>query len=277
MENDLRRSPRIMFSIPVSVRGADEKGKPFETTGRTITVNRHGARIQVPASLKPGQTIRVINQANDEEAEFRVVGPISPPLDRVGDWGIECLHADKNIWDIDFPYSSEDSDTHVLLACQHCQSLSLQSLSLVEVEVLETAGLLTKPCVHCGVSTPWGYSKRAFQVETRTYQAAVMEATGQFLTLAEERRRSLRKPAQLPIRVRDYYGEVEIAKTENVSQEGLCFSSSRKYLVGQGIVVICPFDAASERPEVRARIVRMETGSDRDHYIYGVKYVRAPH
>jgi hypothetical protein len=275
MENEQRRSRRIMFSIPVSIRGVDEEGKAFETTGRTITLNRHGARLQASHSLRPGQTVRVINQANDAEAEFRVIGPISPPLDKVGDWGVECLHMDKNIWDIHFPPSSEDSEAHVLLACRQCQKLSLQSLSLVEVEVLETAGLLTKPCVQCGESTPWGYPQRAFEVETQTYQAAVNEATGQFPTLAAERRRAYRKPAQLPVRVRDYYGEIEIGQTENVSQEGFCFSSRRKYLVGQGIVVICPFDVANEKAEVRARIVRTEAGSNPEQYIYGVHYEQA--
>lgn len=279
MENEHRRSPRIMFSIPVSIRGVDDQGKPFETTGRTITLNRHGARIQVPRALKPGQTVRVINQANDAEAEFRVVGPISPPLDKVGEWGVECLRMDKNIWDIYFPpaLEDEDSDAHILLSCRNCQCLSLQSLSLVEVEVLDTAGLLTKPCMRCGESTSWGYPKRAFEVETITYQAAVREATGQFPTLASERRKSARKPAQLPVRVRDYYGEMEVAQTENVSQEGFCFSSPRKYHVGQGIVAICPYDADNEKPEVRARIVRTEPGSDRDHYLYGVRYEQSPH
>jgi len=272
MENEKRRSPRIMFSIPVSVRSVDEKGNLFESTGRTITLNRHGARIQLSRSLKPGQTVLVINQSNDAEAEFRVVGPISPPLGQVGEWGIECLRVDKNIWDIYFPPTTEDSDAHILLSCRQCHALSLQSLSLVEVEVLETAGLLTKPCVHCGQSTTWGYPQRAFELETQTYQAAVSEATGEFPTLAAERRRSYRKPAQMPVRVRDYFGEMEITQTENISQEGFCFSSSRKYLVGQGIVVICPFDAANEKPEVRARIVRMEQGSGRGHYIYGVRY-----
>jgi len=147
----------------------------------------------------------------------------------------------------------------------------------VEVEVLETAGLLTKPCVHCGESTSWGYPKRSFEVETITYQSAVKEATGQFPTLAAERRKSMRKPAQLPVRVRDYYGEVEVAKTENISQEGFCFSSRRTYHVGQGVVVICPFDAGIEKPEVRARIVRVEAGSDRDQYLYGVRYDQALH
>lgn len=277
MENEQRRSPRIMFSIPVSIQGSDEKGKPFETTGRTITLNRHGARVQVSRQLKPGQTVRIVNQANESEADFRVVGPITPPLDRVGEWGVECLHVDKNIWDIYFPATPEDSDAHVLLSCRRCNSMALQSLSLVEVEVLETAGLLTKPCVHCGDSTPWGYSQRAFTVETITYQNAVSEATGGFPTLASERRKSVRKPAQLPVRVRDYYGETEVAKTENISQEGFCFSSRRTYHVGQGIVVICPFDADSEKPEVRARIVRTERGSAQGWYFYGVRYEPGPH
>ena len=49
-----------MFSIPVSVLGVDEKGSLFETTARTITLNRHGARIQVSRPLKPGQTSGVV-------------------------------------------------------------------------------------------------------------------------------------------------------------------------------------------------------------------------
>jgi hypothetical protein len=277
MENEQRRSTRIMFSLPVTVRGVDENGIPFEASGRTITLNRHGARMQVARPFKPGQTIQIINQASGAEAEFRVVGPTSPPLDQVGEWGVECLHVDKNIWDIHFPPAGEDSDAHILIACRHCESMALQWLSLVEVEVLETAGLLSRPCVHCGESTPWGYPKPAFEVEIKTYRAAVAAATNGFTTLTAERRKSHRKPALLPVRVRDYYGEVEVAQSENISHEGFCFLSYRKYLVGQGIVVICPFDAANEKAEVRARIVRTEGGSDRDRYIYGVRYEQTPH
>jgi hypothetical protein len=275
MENERRRTPRIMFSIPLTLHGTDQKGVPFETIGRTITLNRHGARIQVSGPLTPAQTIRVINDANGQEAEFRVVGPTAPPFEQVGEWGVECLHMDKNIWDIEFPPSDEDSDAHVLLACRQCEVSALQSLSLVEVEVLGTAGVLTKPCLRCGDSTPWGYPKMAFHLESRTYQTAVREATGQFPTqaaLAAERRKSLRTPAQLPVRVRDYYGEVDIAQTENISLEGLCFSSPRKYWVGQGVVVTCPFGTPEEKPEVRGRIVRADSGPERGKFNYGVKY-----
>jgi len=270
MEHEQRRSPRIMLSIPLTIRGVDENDEPFETTGRTITLNRHGARIQGPRSLKAGQTILLINQANDADAQFRVVGPISPPLDQMGEWGVECLRLEKNIWDIHFPSSGEEGDAHVLLACRRCHLLSLQSLSLVEVEVLQTAGLLTKPCVHCGRSTPWGYPQRAFEVEVKTYQAAVNAASGGAPPLTAERRKSDRKLGQLPVRIRDYYGETEVTQTENISPEGFCFVSPRKYLVGQGVVVICPFDGANEKPEVRARIVRTELGANGVRHIYGV-------
>ena len=261
-----------MFSIPVTVRGVDDKGSPFETTGRTITLNRHGARVQLSRPLKVGRTVQVINQVNEAEAEFRVVGPVSPPLDQLGEWGVECMRADKNIWDIYFPPTTEDSDAQVLLSCRRCRALSLHSLSLVEVEVLETAGLLTKPCMHCGDSTPWGYPQRAFELETMTYQAAVNEATGGFSPLTSDRRKSSRKVLRLPVRVRDYYGETEITQTENISQDGFCFSSRRNYFVGQGIVVICPYEEGEERSEARARIVRTEFGSEPDLSVYGARY-----
>ncbi len=276
MENEQRRSPRVMFSIPITFRGADEDGKSYEATGRTVTVNRHGARIQVSRSFKPGQSLSILNQTNGQEAEFRVIGPIAPPTNKVGDWGVECVHMDKNIWEIDFPPAVEDSDAHILLACRNCQKLTLQSLSLVEVEVLETAGLLTKPCLYCGEATSWGYPKRGFEVETQTYQAAVREATTGY-SLDSERRKSFRKPAQLPVRVRDYYGEVDVAQTENISQEGLCFTSDKKYLLGQGIMVICPYDPANEKAEARARIVRTEFANEGERHVYGVHFDQPLH
>lgn len=109
MENAQRRSPRIMFSIPMTLRGRDENGEPFEATGRTITLNHHGARVQVSCPLMPGQTVSLTNQTNGAEAEFRVVGPITPPLELAGEWGVECLRADTNIWDVAIPTSSETS------------------------------------------------------------------------------------------------------------------------------------------------------------------------
>ena len=261
-----------MFTIPIRISGVGDNGKSFEAAGRTITLNRHGARIQASRALKAGQRIRVVNQENEQETEFRVVGPLSPPLDQVGEWGIECARPEINIWDIYFPAGGEESDAHLLMSCRQCRSMSLQSLSLVEVEVLDTAGLLTKVCVRCAASTHWGYPERSFAVESKSYQAAVEAALNGGEPLTGERRKSHRRQAQLPVRVRDYYGEVEISKTENISQDGLCFSSPRTYFMGQSLVVVCPYDPAAEKPEVRARVVRVESSGDRDHYLYGIQY-----
>ena len=273
-ELERRRSERLLITVPIRVEGVDRDGEKFSEDTRTLVINRQGARICLKRLVAAGATLLITTMVGRRSAKFRVVGPTQPLSGEGGEWGVECLHLDKNIWDIYFPPASEDSDARVLLSCRNCHSLSLQSLSLVEVEVLETAGLLTKPCVHCGDSTPWGYSQRGFEVESKAYQAAVRAATSGVPPLTIDRRKSDRKPAQLPVRIRDYYGEIEIAQTENISQEGFCFSSARKYLVGQGIVVICPFDAVNEKPEVRARIVRAETEGEQN--IYGVHYDQPP-
>jgi hypothetical protein len=259
-----------MLSIPLTVVGVGEHGQPFEASARTITLNRHGARIQVARLLRPGQTIRVTNENNHAETDFRVVGPTSAPLDQTGEWGIEGVRLQENIWDIQFPPGGEDSDALVLLSCRECHLLSLQSLSLVEVDVLETAGLLTKPCVHCGELSAWGYPQRSFEEEVKTYQAALRAAPHQAPALTLNRRRADRKTSQYPVRIRDYYGGTEITQTENVSPEGFCFMSPRKYLVGQCVMVTCPFDGADAKPEVRGRIVRTDVGPNGVRHIYGV-------
>jgi hypothetical protein len=261
-----------MFSIPVSASGVDEQGRLFEVAGRTINLSRHGARVQLSHLLKLDQILHVVNQLNHAEADFRVVSVFSPPLEHVGEWGIECLQEDTNIWDIHFPPLAAEADAHALLECRGCHTLALQPLSLVEVEVLETAGLLSSPCPHCEARTAWGYTLRTFEVESKTYQAA---AAGEIAPLNADRRNAPRKPAQLPARLRNYYGEVEVVQTENNSPDGFCFVSNREYLIGQGILVVCPFQAGNERPELRARIVREGLAGCPAQHLYGARYERA--
>ena len=95
MSIEKRRSDRIMFTIPLTIRGRDPEGKPYEADARTIGVNRHGARIQAACPLQAGQTIHIHNDLSQGEADFRVVGPVYPPTDRVGEWGVECTDEKK--------------------------------------------------------------------------------------------------------------------------------------------------------------------------------------
>ena len=275
MELGQRRSLRILLSIPVVLQGMDEDGSPFESAGRTIALNRHGARIQAKHRLRAGQTIAATNQSSGAQADFRVVGPLAPPYNQVGEWGIECLHADENIWKIYFPPPDGESDAHILLECRTCHALTLQALSLVEVEVLETAGLLTKSCVPCGKCALWGYPPENYEAGSHSGPLAAGGVTGDGSPWVINRRKRYRKQARLPVRVRDYFGEIELAQTENISPDGLCFSTLREYHVGQGIVVTCPFDATMQKPETLARIVRIGPESRPKRYIYGVRYHEA--
>jgi hypothetical protein len=275
MELGQRRSLRILLSIPVLIQGMDEDGSPFESAGRTIALNRHGARIQAKHRLRPGQTIAVTNQSSGAQADFRVVGPLAPPCNQVGEWGIEYLRADENIWKIYFPTPDGESDAHILLECRTCHTLTLQSLSLVEVEVLDTAGLLTKLCAPCRKSALWGYPPENYLAGSHSGPIAVDAVAGDGSPWVINRRKRYRKHAQLPVQVRDYFGEIELAQTENISSDGLCFSTRREYHVGQGIVVTCPFDATVQKPETLARIVRIGPESRPKRYIYGVRYHEA--
>ena len=273
MEDEKRRSHRIMFSIPVVLRGVDEDCLPFEAAGRTIILNHHGARVLAGRRLRPGQIIGVARQSGGAEAEFRVVGPISSAVDRAGEFGVECLNENHNIWTIDFPSPTEDSDAHILLECSHCHTLTLQSLSLEEVKVLEIAGLLTRPCLRCCKSTFWGYPQQVYQAGgTGADPDAAGDGVEGDSPKIINRRKLWRKQAQLPLRVRDYFGQVEVSRTENISRDGFCFSSLRHYRVAQGIVVVCPFNPAVERAEVLARIARIGPESHAGRYIYGVRY-----
>jgi hypothetical protein len=260
-----------MFSASVKLLGMDEQGQPFEATGRTVTVNRHGARIQVAQPLKPSQIIRVINHYNQHSADFRVVGPVSPPAETVGEWAIECLGEKDNIWDIYFPLPEESSEARALLQCRHCHAFSLQPLSLAELEVLDTAGLLSRRCTRCKAQSLWGYPLKKFELENLAAQAVATSAGGSVPVIAE-RRRAPRSLSQIPARIRDYYGGSEIVQTENVSKHGFCYVTNKKYYVGQGIMVACPFGSSGEISEVLARIVREQSAGTLGRHLYAVRY-----
>jgi len=274
MDNERRRSPRIMFSIPVSVRGTDREGQRFEVTGRTITLSRHGARLQLPRLLRAGETLLVVNQLSQMAAEFRVVGPLVPPLPRRAEWGIDCLGNNETIWGVRFPHEGQDGEARALLECRRCNLLAVQPLTLVEVEVLETAGLLSNPCSNCTMATPWGYPERAFEEDSKIFQAVAITESEPGV-LDAERRNAPRQAAQLPARLRNYYGETEFVQTENNSPEGFCFVSDREYLIGQGILVTCPYEAAVPRAELSAHIVREGPMGGAAQCLYGARFDRS--
>ena len=273
MPNNLRRSDRIMLTIPLRIQGAGMDGKPFSEEGRTVILNRHGARIQVPCRLPAGGTCRVVNMVTRREADFRVVGLVAPMTEKGDEYGVEYVESKDNIWGIHFPPSADGIVAKALLECRKCHEASLMPVSLMEVEVLETSGILSRACPHCGVTTPWGYAEKQVLAEAPAGEnAAFEEARKQAALEGVEQRRHRRISLQLPVLVRDYYGGVEVTKSENVSKGGFCFSSEKNYLFGQGLLVTCPYDPDASSIETHARIVRRQEIEGLNRKIYGVRY-----
>lgn len=275
MANERRRSDRILLTVPLRVRGKDQVGVSFSEEARSIALNRHGARIQIARPLGVGQILRVHNQLSEREARFRVVGPVAPPTKQGGEWGIECLDSSINIWAIQFPPPAEGSEPRALLECRNCHTVALLPVSLVEVEVLDTAGLISRQCETCSKLSPWGHAEKQVAMGAPAGEAEMLAAVQAQMEEAAKRadpRQHRRVYLQLPVRIRDYYGGVEITKTENVSKGGFAFSSDKNYYVGQGIAIICPYSSSGENIEVHARLVRRREVEGTERKLYGVRY-----
>ena len=273
MSDEKRRSDRLMLTIPLTVEGTDARGHAFQDEARTLTLNRHGARIRTSRPLRAGQTLRLTNRLAQRKAEFRVVGPLAPVTERGGEWGIEYQNLEDDIWGIQFPPGAHDGDTvsKALIECRQCHTVALLPLSLVEVDVLETTGIISRTCAQCERETPWGYTEKQLTMGGTVREASLMKeahAAARGIEQRQHRRVSL----QLPIRIRDFYGGSEITRTENVSKGGFCFVSETHYHIGGTLLVICPYDPAGPSIEIRARIVRQREVEGTRRKVYGVRY-----
>ncbi|MBI1984154.1 MAG: PilZ domain-containing protein [Acidobacteria bacterium] len=273
MSAEKRRSDRLMLTVPLTIKGQDSKGVRFVADARTVILNRHGASVRTKQPLQGGQIVRIANLVGRLEADFRVVGAISPPTDQGGEWGVECVGSKENIWGIQFPPVAESMESKALLECRKCHSVALMRLSLVEVQVLETSGIISRPCVNCEVASPWGIAEKQVAMTSPPEETGMPEEVQPVSRRGGlDQRRHRRIALQLPILLRDYYGGGEITKTENISKGGFCFITDKTYHVGEGVVVICPYNPSGQNIEVRARVVRAREVEGTTRKIYGVRY-----
>lgn len=278
MTKEKRRSDRILLTIPLSVEGEDAKGRAFQSNAQTLVLNRHGGRIRVNYRLQAGQTVRITNLMGRRSSDFRVVGPVSPFSEQGGEYGVEYLRPGQDIWGIQFPplREGEAEKSNALLECRKCGQVKLFPVSLVEVEVLETSGVLSKHCESCGATSQWSHTKK--QIAMPEPPEPAKEAYGTTVppsATRSERRRFRRVSLQLPVKICDYEGDVEITRSENISKGGFCFVSERQYQPGQGIIVTCPYDSAGENIEVRARVVNCTETKGNPRKVYGVQFLES--
>lgn len=284
-EQRRRRTERLFLRYPIQVVGADAGGRPFGETTHTIVVNRHGGRILLKTEVSPGQTIKITQVVSGREADFRVVGLAGPSDIGGGEWGVECRDENLNFWGINFPPMDEKQDSSsVLLECGQCHEVALIPISMVDYDLLESAGVLVRKCSTCKSETEWAYSLNPTRVpEPPMAPVSVapvsppeisppVQSAVAFTVPGAERRTSPRIPLRLPTRVRNSKDVTDLTKSENVSKGGLAFTSGFMFELGETLYLTCPYDPGGSDIEIRGRVVRRDSIAGTGRYLYGVEY-----
>jgi len=228
----------------------------------------------------------MVNTVSQREAEFQVVGLVAPLTGEGGVYGLagpvatkwsqdvpdveEITRVGEEFWGIHFPppEPGEVAEAVATIECRSCHTLAEVRLSVVEADVLETAGMLSLPCEVCDRLTPWGYAKKT-SVAPQAAAEAPPELTAEQILMA---RRHRRVSLSLPALIRRYTGGVEITHTDDVSKGGFAFTSEKDYYVGEGLMVACPYSGTDRNIEVQAQIVRRQLIQGTANKQYGVQY-----
>ncbi len=265
-----------MVSIPILVVGLDPSGEEFTEETRTVVVNREGALILLKHDLARENPIRIINLQNDAAADLRIVGPTRLATDEVTEWGVEYLKEGMEIWGVHFPPQPEEGIAHAsaLLQCQTCQKKYFWPLTLVEIEVLESSGVIENFCNPCGKSTPWvcaDASRRRPRLTSFDRLPPISQTQHRI-----ERRESKRLLLKLPVMVRNQNGQVESTRTENLSQADLAVALALDLAVGDFVTVICPLTVSGRNLERSAKVLRRDSSTVKDRKLYGMRYALPP-
>jgi hypothetical protein len=260
-----RRSDRILAPIRIRVLGNDARGVSFSEETVTVSFNQQGARISLTHSLLPDDIVLIMNLENRIEDEFRVVGGYQKVFGERQEWGVEALHPDGKIWGITFRPPAEGVQPKVLIECAACRTAAQSPLSSIEYEVLLATGLISRHCDRCGETTRWKPSAQVLTPEI--IKAKTVDVAGR-----KKERRARRLRLTMRVRVRDQWGQAEIAQTRDVSKLGLCFVSSRRHQIGETVYITLPFAENQTPVETPAKVIwEAESPAGRFH---GVCYLK---
>lgn len=304
-QSGLRRTERIMLEIPIRVFSFGASVDDFSEDTRTLMVNWNGALIRLKHRLVPNETVRIINLENLREDDFRVVGLSRQEGDSFSEWGVECLDKKRTLWEIDFPPPMDDSESEggALLQCSLCGKESFLVLSLTEVDILGSSGVIEKLCEKCGELTPWIYGadvRVAKNIDPPSKELPVAPVmvmplldSGEVGNIIHptisatlppavlppkwdrktERRVFRRLTLKLPIQVRNCAGEIEIGRTENVSKGGMGVGLTLGLALGEYVTVVCPYSGVGNQIEQKAEVRRRISLYGGQKWFYGLRYV----
>jgi len=260
------------MAIPILVAGFDATGGEFSEQTQTLVVNREGARLALKHAAADHDIIHIVNLDNMREADFRLVGRMSGPEAEVSEWGVECLSEDLNIWGIEFVgrAAPEDWSIHALLECRACGNRFFWPITVVELDVLRSSGIIQNHCEPCGQPTYWMFADASRRV--REF-APTEPVTPPPPPARPERRTARRWVVKLPVLVRSLTGAEEIAKTENASAFDFAAYLDMDLTLGEIVTVICPYTSGGNNLERKAELRRRVPAPPGPTALYAFRYL----
>lgn len=161
------------------------------------------------------------------------------------------------------------------MACQHCRTRHSLELSAKEFKALSASWKLTEKCPTCLELTEWAFAEPEVPAQEQIDFWDWLATTGEYFepspsTPLDERRQELRVEVSTPLEIVGAAGEAEEVVSKNISRNGLCFSSRRKYQPGERVQVMLQPREAGDPVTKRGLIVRAATDPD-GATLYGVR------
>ena len=152
----MRRSGRLLKSVPILLIGSDAEGRMFSEETHTVILSLHGAGIVSSHKLIAEQEMILRSRETNMEAEIRVVGEIGSEDGRYT-YGVAFLDDDLDFWQMDFPAppSPVERPLELVLECGSCGETVTLLNGDYEFDVCAIHGGLVRYCTECGYATVW--------------------------------------------------------------------------------------------------------------------------
>jgi hypothetical protein len=152
----MRRSGRLLKSVPILLIGSDAEGRMFSENTHTVVLSLHGAGIVSTHKLIAEQELILRSMEGDLETEIRIVGEIGSEDGRYT-YGVAFLDDGLDFWKMDFPAppSPTERPLELVLECGSCGETVTLLNGDYEFDVCAIHGGLVRYCTECGFATVW--------------------------------------------------------------------------------------------------------------------------
>ncbi len=262
-----------MVTVALQVQGTTEEGDAFECLGYATCINRFGAQIKIDQPLKPARQFHLTNLDNGAKGDFRIVGILRSTSAGPVEFGVEALGDYPTFWGIEFPPQPKKlSEPRALLECRRCHTVKFLPLSFSEVDVLESGGVLLRPCSACASLTSWGYAMQDSSEEAAAKAESQGHEPSAGGSMVEKEMGDHPAFVQRPISIQTSAGQEDKAQTESLSKKGLSCSSEKVYEVNQEVTLKWANPSTGLQVQARGRILRRHDLGGSKRKIYNIRY-----